>query len=891
LRLLPQNKLFFSGNRKKLLVFTGSPIIKTKNYSGYSIILFVILKGRKGVLMKILVSRPLCIQLIFTALAFAAMAFLSYLFMRDAVNTSLLRNAESVFSFAKTQLESDLLEPKLILRGFSQTVRNMILRGDTADSIKDYVIDISDYLHTSDLRVLRSTNMYVYIESPNDPVFLSNTDNIPEGFIPERQPWFMEAISNCGSIIETAPYKCIFSGATIITYARCIHDNENVRMAVIGLDVNIDDIGEVISEITLEQGGYGILISQNFLVLAHDNPEYIGKYAGDSDLPFSVFWDDFLKGNDVVKRPLVNWKNEKTVAFFKKMNNGWYLGLLMLEGPFYRTITNMAFTLFMLGTIFAAALIMILIRIDAAKNKSDRESRHKSAFLANMSHEIRTPMNAIIGMTAIGKSSGEIERKDHCFNKIEDASNHLLGVINDILDMSKIEANKFELSPVEFNFEKMLQRIVNVVNFRVDEKHQRLSVYIDKDIPKNFYGDDQRLTQVVTNLLGNAIKFTKEYGSIHLDTRLVEEVNSICTIQIAVSDTGIGMSSEEQKRIFHSFEQAESSTTRKYGGTGLGLAISKGIVELMGGSIRVNSEVGKGSTFSFTVRMERGKLSPVRLLSADVNLNNVRIMVVDDDQDILDYFMEISGEFNLKCDTALTGEEAIKLVEENGHYHIYFVDWKMPGMDGIQLASELKAHHESVKSVVIMITAAEWTAIEGRARQAGVDKFLSKPLFPSSIANLINEALGIDHKKISELHAYDIEGLFSGRNILLVEDVEINREIVITLLEPTHINIDCAENGLQALKMFSDSPDKYDMIFMDVQMPEMDGYEATRQIRALNIPQAKNIRIVAMTANVFREDIERCLDAGMDNHIGKPLDLNNILEKLYIYMPRKKKNH
>jgi PAS domain S-box-containing protein len=378
-------------------------------------------------------------------------------------------------------------------------------------------------------------------------------------------------------------------------------------------------------------------------------------------------------------------------------------------------------------------------------------SRAKSAFLANMSHEIRTPMNAIIGMTTIGKSADDDERKDYCFTKIEEASSHLLGVINDILDMSKIEANKFELSPVEFNFEKMIQSAVNVVNFRVDEKKQKLTVRIDKEIPKNLIADDQRLVQVITNLLGNSVKFTPEGGSISLDACFLGEKVSICTIEITVRDTGIGISPEQQENLFSSFQQAEISTTRRYGGTGLGLAICKSIVEMMNGTIRVESEHGKGAAFIFTVQVKK---------SARVN-------------------------------------------------------------DPINDSPEAEPKE--------------------------------KP---------------------------DLAGLFAGRRILLVEDVEINREIVLALLEPAQLGIDCAENGVEAVRKFKEAPDRYDLIFMDIQMPEMDGYEATRSIRALDIPQAKTIPIIAMTANVFREDIEKCIQSGMNSHVGKPLNFDEVMEKL-----------
>jgi len=383
------------------------------------------------------------------------------------------------------------------------------------------------------------------------------------------------------------------------------------------------------------------------------------------------------------------------------------------------------------------------------KENAQAAAKAKSDFLSRMSHEMRTPMNAIIGMTAISETTDDIARLKYCLSTIAASSGHLLGIINDVLDMSKIEAGKFELENVPMNVEKMLMKISNIVIGNIEKKNQKLNIIISRDLHLNYIADDLRLSQVITNLLSNATKFTPEGGTITLTVEKAGEAGDIITLRFSVSDTGIGMTAEQISRLFNAFEQADGSVSRRFGGTGLGLIISKSIVEKMGGRVWVESEVGAGSTFTFEIKLERAS-----------------------HQDTVNF-------------------------------------------DGIR-----------------------------------------------------------PEEKAADL---------SGIHIILAEDVDINREIFLTLLENTHITVDCAENGLVAVNLFKHNPCKYDLIVMDVQMPEMDGYQATRTIRRLDVPKAKTIPIIAMTANAFKEDIERCIESGMNDHLPKPIDEKSVIKKILHY--------
>ena len=511
---------------------------------------------------------------------------------------------------------------------------------------------------------------------------------------------------------------------------------------------------------------------------------------------------------------------------------------------------------------------------------AEQANKAKTAFLSSMSHEIRTPMNAIIGLDslALRKENLDDDTREY-LEKIGDSAKHLLGLINDILDMSRIESGRMVLRKEEFSFRSMLEQINVMVMTQCRDKGLKYECRMIGGVADYYIGDDMKLKQVLLNILSNAIKFTNSPGSVTLTVERTAVFENQSTIKFSIKDTGIGMEKSFIPKVFDTFMQEDSGRNNKYGSTGLGMAITKNIVEIMNGSISVESEKGVGTEFTvyITLRNCEHECSDDYI----INAKDMRVLVVDDEEIAAEHARIVLDEAGIKSDTCLSGEEALHMLEvahtKQEPYNLVLLDWRMPDMDGLEVAREIRKLYSN-ETTIIILTSFNWDEIMDEALHIGVDSFLAKPLFAS---NVISEFERIARKNNMSIFKEKQRADLNGKKILLAEDMIINAEIMKELLGLKGAVIDHAENGKIVYEKFKNSvPGYYDAILMDVRMPEMDGLEATTAIRNLDRKDAETIPIIAMTANAFDEDVQRSLQVGMDAHLSKPVDTDRLYQTL-----------
>ncbi len=585
-------------------------------------------------------------------------------------------------------------------------------------------------------------------------------------------------------------------------------------------------------------------------------------------------------------------------------NSVWYLVTLMPYGALNESVESLGTRSIAASSTVCAVVLLFLVAIflrylalnqaqvkeleearrlaEEARQEAEIASKSKGEFLSNMSHDIRTPMNAIVGMTAIATAHmDDPQQVQNCLKKITMSSRHLLGLINDVLDMSKIESGKMTLNEELVSLREIMESIVSIVQPQVKAKHQKFNISIFNIFSENVHCDSVRLNQVLLNLLSNAIKFTPENGSI--EVALHEEASpkgeEYVRIHIRVKDTGIGMSEEFRQHIFESFTREDNKRIQRTEGTGLGMAITKCIVDAMKGEIMVKSQQGVGTEFQVVLDLMRAEERV-----EDMVLPDWIMLVVDDDQQFCESTVDSLCSIGIRAEWVLNGEDAVKMAAQHhkahSDYHVILLDWKMPDMDGIQTARELRRQLGDDVPILLM-SAYDWSEIEEEARAAGISGFLMKPLFRSTLFYGLKSYVDAEDaqpvKKENTLQ-------FSNRRILVAEDNELNWEIAYELLHDLGLELEWAENGEVCAEMFKNSaPGYYDAILMDLRMPIMNGYEVTDAIRSIDRPDAA-LPIIAMTADAYSDDIQRCLEHGMNAHVAKPIDINEVARVLKKYL-------
>jgi signal transduction histidine kinase/DNA-binding NarL/FixJ family response regulator/HPt (histidine-containing phosphotransfer) domain-containing protein len=700
-------------------------------------------------------KRRALFQLLMVFGAFALMVLTSYFFIRNILWKRLMESSERALSTVEGQTRSVLISADSSLFNSYHTIRDMIASGADQEELLRYLWATTDWMQKQEGEVLMY-GIYGYIRGQ----FMDGIRMNPGAdYIPQQRPWYQVAVRNPGVTAWTMPYIDVRTGETIISAVRNIDNTEGTIQGVLSMDINISRLNDYIAGMSLSEGGYGILLSQNMIVVAHPDPECRGRAIED-------IWEggDYQElsrllrnGQTVSGMELAARDGRKSIVFFSRLFNGWYVGLVAPYGSFVHDLSIAALILSALGIILAVLLSLLLLRLEAARIRSDEESRAKTSFLAQMSHEIRTPMNAIIGMSELALREGALPQKDEYVLEIRQAGHNLLSIINDILDFSKVESGKLEIVNAEFSLASVLGDCTSIIRTRLGERDLHLITCFDSSLPAKLLGDEARLRQVMLNLLSNAVKYTPK-GTITFSVSGEALPDKRVNLIIKVADTGIGIKPEDMPKLFGEFNRFDSVRNRNVEGTGLGLVISRNLCRLMGGDITVESEYGKGSVFTALIPQAVIDASPFKIeehAQASIAFNfrfvtrDARILVVDDLPTNLTVVTGLLAPYQMVIDTALSGEESIRLVKEN-HYDLVFMDHMMPGMDGIEATAQIRAWEagqtppqaasETPRQVpIIALTANAISGMREMFLTQGFNGFLSKPIEIAKLDAIIAE--------------------------------------------------------------------------------------------------------------------------------------------------------
>jgi signal transduction histidine kinase/CheY-like chemotaxis protein len=682
--------------------------------------------------------------------AFAIMAFASYFFLSNMDRKHLLRNAENAITNTQTYIQAQLMEPETTLGVIAETIRDMILSGNDSDKVHEYIIYINNYIQSSDSKRLIGIigcygffDVYGGIMMSGDGIWIP-----PEDYDPTSRPWYSVAVDAAGEVAVTQPYRDVYTNELALTFSRRIFDEENNPLGIVGLDIRLDRIRGIAVNTYVAEGSFGILIDKDLNVLAHPHPRYLGmsiRNMNDGEAIANLL----LTGHNISERRGTDYNGKPCVIFIQRMENGWYMSVIADAKEYYQSITRIGLILSLLGLGMAIVLNIILWRIARAKQKSDTMNQQKSNFLATVSHEIRTPLNAILGIAEIGMQNETLPQNvREGVSKIYASGYTLLTIINDVLDLSKIEAGKLELLLVKYDVASLIHDTVQLNMMRIGSKMIKFDLQVDPIIPAELIGDELRIKQILNNLLTNAFKYT-DSGTVLLSISAKYEdrvKDPYVSLIFRVADTGQGMSPEQVNKLFDEYTRFNLEANRLTEGTGLGMSITKSLVAMMKGTISVESELGRGSTF--TVHLPQKSVGAASLgVELVEKLRQFRIdgtahlktqpivrepmpygsvLIVDDVETNLYVAKGLLTPYGLSIDTAISGFETIEKVAAGNVYDIIFMDHMMPKMDGIEATKLIR--ELGYTQPIVALTA---NAVAGMAEiflSNGFDDFISKPI-------------------------------------------------------------------------------------------------------------------------------------------------------------------
>ena len=811
------------------------------------------------------------LQLLFVFTAFALMALAAYYSIGNILRGRLLSGAQELLTTAEANVKAGLSETETTLLNSYYIVQGMLERNASRQEILNYLTVTTDWMRLGNRGLVDFYGIYGYI---NGEFYDSIGMNPGDDYIPQRRPWYQTAVRSGTNVAYTTPYRDWHTSDTVVSAVRNIDLKNGDLTGILTVDINIDWLTKYVTGLAMTSDGYGILLSQNLTLIAHPDEEFLGLQLEELGGAYETIARTLRNNEDVFALRVKDLDGTPVIVFFKRIFNNWYVGIVTPYSQFYQDLNTSARILAVLGIVLSLALCFILLRLSSEKLRSEEENKSKSSFLARMSHEIRTPMNAIIGLGELALREKSPARVTEHVREIKQAAMGLLSIINNILDLSKIEAGNIQITKTNYSISSLLNDVINVIRVRAAEKDLLFTVNVDAAIPDRLCGDEIRLRQIILNLLSNAVKYTaKGYISLNVSSgtiKLAANESQLITLNFEVTDTGIGIRETDKPKLFGDFVRLDIDKNRNIEGTGLGLNITRSLCQAMGGDVTVKSTYGSGSVFTATVIQDFDKKEPVAIIK---DPGEKSVLVYNDHNEYTRSLCKSLVNLKVPVKTAINAKH---FLENLPAYPFVFISSRLyrENEDRIKERTEQK---KADTKLVLLVELEETDILD--------IPVLAAPAWALSIANMLNgENIVIDKKETEEVHFTAPEV-----RVLIVDDLPVNLTVAEGLMSPYGMTISTCMSGAEAVELAKTN--QYDLIFMDHMMPGMDGIEATAIIRDREKKQQTRnpVTIIALTANAVSGMREMYLKNGFEDFLSKPIEVTKLDSILRIWIAEEKK--